>query len=92
MQLGRKIAAAFGLRRSPRLRKIVIAVIGGTILLIGIALLLLPGPAAIVIPIGLVILTSEFAWARHVLRRGKSAVERVRRGRWRNFFSFSHEA
>src|ERR1700760_4066310 len=75
-----------GLDRVPRLRKIVIAVIGGTIVLLGIALLVLPGPAVIVIPIGLIILASEFAWARRVLRRGRTTVEKVKRGRWRELF------
>ena len=56
------------------MRKLVIALIGGTVLLIGIALIVLPGPAFIVIPIGLAILASEFAWARHVLARAKAMI------------------
>jgi hypothetical protein len=56
------------------LRRIVVGVIGGTIVLIGIALLFLPGPAFIVIPLGLVILGSEFAWARRLLRRAKQMI------------------
>jgi tellurite resistance protein TerC len=50
-------------------RRIAVGVVGGTVLLIGIALLVLPGPALVVIPIGLAILGAEFAWARHWLRR-----------------------
>ena len=60
------------------LRRVVVGVIGGTIMLIGIALLVLPGPALIVIPLGLLILGSEFAWARRVLRRGKEMIGKVR--------------
>ena len=56
------------------LRKLVIAIIGGTILLIGVALIVLPGPAFIVIPIGLAILATEFAWARRALARAKAIV------------------
>ncbi len=52
-------------------RRIVIAVVGGTLVLIGIAMLVLPGPAIIVIPTGLAILGLEFAWARHWLRKIK---------------------
>jgi tellurite resistance protein TerC len=81
-----------GLDRWPTIRKVVVAVIGGTIVLVGVALLVLPGPAAIVIPIGLVILATEFAWARRVLRRGKTAVEKARRGKWRDLFSFARGA
>jgi tellurite resistance protein TerC len=50
-------------------RRIAVAVVGGTVLAIGVALLVLPGPALVVIPLGLAILGAEFAWARHWLRR-----------------------
>jgi uncharacterized protein (TIGR02611 family) len=60
----------------PALRKLIIAVIGGTVLLIGIALIVLPGPAFIVIPVGLAILATEFAWARHALKRTRDFVSR----------------
>jgi tellurite resistance protein TerC len=49
-------------------RRIVITTIGTTVVLIGVAMLVLPGPAVIVIPLGLGILSIEFAWARHWLR------------------------
>jgi tellurite resistance protein TerC len=50
-------------------RRIAVAVVGGTVLLIGLVLLVLPGPALVVIPVGLAILGAEFAWARHWLRK-----------------------
>ncbi len=52
------------------------AVIGITVLLIGIALLVLPGPAVVVIPIGLAILATEFAWARRWLRIMRETAEK----------------
>jgi uncharacterized protein (TIGR02611 family) len=52
-------------------RRIVVGIVGGTVLAIGIALLVLPGPAFVVIPIGLAILGAEFAWARRWLRVAK---------------------
>jgi tellurite resistance protein TerC len=52
-------------------RRIAVAVVGGTVLAIGIALIVLPGPAFVVIPLGLAILGAEFAWARYWLRRVK---------------------
>ena len=61
-------------RLPPTLRVVkrtIISVVGGTVLLIGIALLLLPGPAFIVIPIGLAILATEYAWARRWLRKAR---------------------
>jgi uncharacterized protein (TIGR02611 family) len=53
------------------IRKLVIAVIGTTVLLIGAAMVFLPGPAIIVIPAGLAILATEFRWARSLLRKLK---------------------
>lgn len=52
-------------------RKAVIAVIGVSVLLIGAAMIFLPGPAIIVIPAGIAILATEFGWARILLSRLK---------------------
>jgi Putative transmembrane protein (PGPGW) len=69
----------FGWDLLPKLlRRIVVGVIGGTIVLIGIALLVLPGPAFIVIPLGLLVLGSEFAWARRLLCRAKEMIGQPR--------------
>ena len=54
-----------------RVRSIVVAVVGGTVLALGIALIVLPGPAFLVIPAGLAILAIEFAWARRWLRKAR---------------------
>jgi tellurite resistance protein TerC len=63
-------------------RRIAIGVIGGSVVLVGVAMLVLPGPAFIVIPAGLAILSVEFAFARRWLRKlrdgSRSAAERVR--------------
>jgi uncharacterized protein (TIGR02611 family) len=48
-------------------KRIVVLIVGMTVLLVGIAMIVLPGPAIVVIPIGLAILATEFAWARHWL-------------------------
>jgi len=64
-------------------RRIAVTVIGVTILLLGIVMIVAPGPAIIVIPTGLTILGLEFAWARQWLRRlreGISANNSKRRG------------
>jgi tellurite resistance protein TerC len=59
-------------------RRIVIAVIGFTILLIGVAMIVLPGPAFIVIPIGLGILATEFVWAKKLLKKVKDKINKSR--------------
>ena len=78
MRWVRKTLDSIGLRNWPVARKIVVAVIGTTIVLIGIVLLVAPGPGTVVIPIGLLILASEFAWARRLLQRGKRAVRKTK--------------
>ena len=62
-------------------RRVIVSVIGATILLIGITLLVLPGPALVVIPIGLAILATEYAWARRWLRKVRRIASDVMSGR-----------
>jgi hypothetical protein len=59
------------------MRKILIGVAGFSVLLVGVALIFLPGPAFIVIPLGLLILASEFIWAKNLLRKVKSHIKKV---------------
>jgi len=54
-----------------QVKRLIIAVIGFTVLLIGLAMIVLPGPAIVVIPIGLAILATEFVWARNLLKKLK---------------------
>ena len=61
------------------MKKFFIALIGGTVLLIGAAMLVLPGPGMLVIAGGLAILATEFFWARRAMRRAKGAVAKARR-------------
>ena len=60
-----------------KVRRLIIGVVGFTILLIGIELLVLPGPAFIVIPIGLGLLATEFVWARRLLKKVKVQIEKA---------------
>jgi tellurite resistance protein TerC len=55
-------------------RKIVIAIVGVSMLLIGAAMIFLPGPAIVVIPVGLAILATEFAWAKVLLHKLKEKI------------------
>ena len=52
-------------------RRVLIFVVGTTVLMIGIAMIVLPGPAVVVIPIGLAILATEFVWAKKWLEFAK---------------------
>ena len=56
------------------LRRVMVAVIGFTVLLIGVAMIVLPGPAVVVIPLGLAILATEFLWARRLMARARHLI------------------
>ena len=68
--------------------RIVIFIVGMSVLLFGVALLVLPGPAFVVIPVGLAILATEYAWARRWLRAIKESAEKgAEKLNLRSFFS-----
>ena len=54
--------------------RLIILVVGVTVLAVGVAMLVLPGPAIIVIPAGLAILATEFLWARRLLDRVRKSL------------------
>jgi uncharacterized protein (TIGR02611 family) len=60
-------------RRRPLPVRVLYIVVGFTLLAAGIAMLVTPGPAFVVIPIGLALLSLEFAWAENLL---ESALEK----------------
>lgn len=55
-------------------RRIAIGVVGATVLLLGIVMIVTPGPAFVVIPVGLAILSIEFTWARLWLARMRKTI------------------
>ncbi|MGC3988355.1 MAG: PGPGW domain-containing protein [Chthoniobacteraceae bacterium] len=59
-------------------KRIMIAIAGFTVIIIGVVMIPLPGPGALVILAGLSILALEFAWARRLLVRAKEAMEKAR--------------
>ncbi len=74
-----RLMRRLGLAERPRLRKLIVAVIGTTVVLFGLILVILPGPAVIVVPAGLAILATEFAWARRLVRHGRVFWRKARR-------------
>jgi uncharacterized protein (TIGR02611 family) len=61
--------------RRSRFYRIGFAIAGATVTLVGIAMLVTPGPALVVIPIGLAMLALEFAWAERLLDRALHQAE-----------------
>jgi tellurite resistance protein TerC len=57
-------------------KRLIVIVVGSTVLLLGIAMIVLPGPAVLVIPIGLSVLATELVWARRLLNKLKSTFQK----------------
>lgn len=57
----------------------VVALAGATVTLAGLVMLITPGPALVVIPIGLAMLALEFAWAESLLERAVDRADHARR-------------
>jgi len=55
-------------------KRLIVIIVGFTLLLIGVAMIVLPGPAVVVIPLGLGILATEFVWARRLLDKIKNQI------------------
>ena len=68
------------LRTLGQAKRLIIIVLGFTILAAGVAMIVLPGPAILVIPVGLAVLATEFIWARKLLATVKERIERMRKG------------
>ena len=66
-------------RRRGKLYRALFVLLGLVVLAVGIAMLALPGPAFVVIPIGLAILSLEFAWAERLLEKALIKGEEARR-------------
>lgn len=59
-------------------KRLAVAVIGGTAVVLGALLLVLPGPGWLLIFAGLAILGTEFVWARRLLQRARREARRLR--------------
>jgi uncharacterized protein (TIGR02611 family) len=66
-------------KRRGRLYRWAFVLLGLAILAVGIAMLALPGPAFVVIPIGLAILSLEFVWAERLLEKALIKGEEAKR-------------
>jgi hypothetical protein len=71
----RKFAVITGHEKNAR--RVVVTVVGVTVVMIGAAMLVLPGPGLVVIPAGLTILASEYSWARRWLKKVRIMGQKV---------------
>jgi uncharacterized protein (TIGR02611 family) len=79
----KRLLGVWNLENIKVVKRVIVSVVGATVLLIGVALLVLPGAAFIVIPIGLAVLATEYAWARRWLKKVRRMASDVVSGRHR---------
>ncbi len=58
-------------------RKVGVALIGFPVLIVGVALLVLPGPGLLVILLGLLIISWEFDWAKRYVEKVRAQLNKV---------------
>lgn len=64
-------------KRRSRLRRVSLEVVGWTLVIVGIALLVLPGPGMLTVVAGLAILSQQYPWAQRRLETVKEAAFRA---------------
>lgn len=58
-------------------KRVAVAIVGFALLVIGVALLVLPGPGWLIIIAGLAVLATEFVWAERLLDGAKRQAKRA---------------
>jgi len=59
------------------IRRLLVFVIGMTVLTVGVIFIVTPGPALVLIPAGLAILGTEFPWAQRLLKKMRDRATAV---------------
>jgi len=62
--------------RKRKIKKIIISIVGGILLIIGIIMIIVPGPAYLIIPAGLGILGTEYQWAKQMHEKVKKILKK----------------
>ncbi len=61
----------------PHIKRVIVTVTGGTVIVLGFLMFLTPFPAVLVIPAGLAILGTEYAWARRWLQSARRVAKKA---------------
>jgi uncharacterized protein (TIGR02611 family) len=58
--------------------KVVVSIVGAAVVLAGVVMLVTPGPAFVMIPLGLAILATEFEWAHRWLEKARAQARKAK--------------
>jgi uncharacterized protein (TIGR02611 family) len=59
------------------LKRFAVTILGAGLLVLGAAMMVLPGPGILVVVAGLAVLATEYVWAQRLLKRARSQAEKV---------------
>ena len=59
------------------LKRFAVTILGGALLLLGLAMMVLPGPGILLVVAGLAVLATEYVWARKLLKTARVQAEKV---------------
>ena len=59
------------------LKRFAVTILGGALLLLGVAMMVLPGPGILLVVAGLAVLATEYVWARKLLKTARVQAEKV---------------
>lgn len=62
-------------------RRVFAGLVGGALMALGTLLLFLPGPGLLLIGLGLLVMSLEFAWAKHAVNRFRTWLRKPRTDR-----------
>jgi len=77
IQVLKGIVSYFKVVTISQAKRLIKIIVGLTLLIIGICMIVLPGPATVIIPLALSILAGEFMWARWLLNKFSTTVNNV---------------
>jgi len=75
----RLLLARVAVNTLPQAVRTIRVVAGFSLLVVGLVLIILPGPAVVVIPLALALLAGEFVWARRLLKKFDAGFRHLRR-------------
>lgn len=58
-------------------KRFAVTIVGAALLVVGVAMMILPGPGILLIVAGLAVLATEYVWARTLLVRAKKEAQKV---------------
>ncbi len=77
----------FTIKTIKQAKRLIKVVVGFTVLLLGLIMLVTPGPGIVTIILGLAILGTEFVWAKRLMKRFEKEANNVKNSFVNNYIN-----